>query len=537
MANPPAHGSPPVLYTNANVVTLDPAQPQAAAILIEGDRIKQVYARPPAERPAAAVVIDLEGATVVPGLVDAHLHLDGMGSKQRQIDLVGTASEAEVLARVRSHLQANPGSAPVIGFGWDQNDWQRQEYPARANLDAVAGSRPVVLYRIDGHAAWLSTAALALGGVGRETKEPAGGRILRLADGEPSGILVDQAIELVTGRLPAPSREQLENDYAAAAARCAALGLTAVHDMGMTRAGLEALRALERRSALPIRVFAYQVVEGDHTIDQLPASGVRRSVGLIEVRGIKLYADGALGSRGAALLQPYSDDPGNSGLLVTEPKLLTELVRRVDRRRHQVAIHAIGDRGNQVAIEALAALGRGASQRRHRIEHAQVLAARDIAAFGRLGIVASMQPTHATSDMPWAEARLGKKRLAGAYAWRPLLDAGAHLAFGSDAPVESADPRWGLFAAVYRTDHRGQPAGGWWPEHRLDRRSALEAFTVGAAFAVQREDELGRIKPGFLADLTVLDRDPLADSVDLLALKVRRTIVGGREVVGPRAAE
>jgi len=537
MASEPARDSQTVLYTNANVVTLDPAQPRAAAILVEGDRIKRVYAQAPAERPAAAVVIDLAGATVVPGLVDAHLHLDGLGSKQREVDLVGTTSAADAVARLRAYLEANPGDGPVVGFGWDQNDWARKEYPDQGSLDAVAGQRPVVLYRIDGHAAWVSTAALALGGVGRGSKDPSGGKIVRAASGEPSGILIDHAIDLVANQLPAPSREQLENDYAAATTRCAAVGLTAVHDMGMTRAGLEALRALEQRGALPVRVFAYLIADEPAAIDQLPPTGPRRSNGLIEVRGIKLFADGALGSRGAALKQPYSDDPKNSGLLVTEPKLLAELVWRVDQRKHQVAIHAIGDRANQIAIEALAALGTGTSDRRHRIEHVQVIDPHDLPAFAKLGIVASMQPTHATSDMPWAEARLGKQRLAGAYAWRSLLDSGAHLTFGSDAPVESVDPLWGLFAAVNRTDHQRHPTGGWRPEQKVDRRSALAAYTTGAAYAVKREDELGQIKAGYLADLTVLDHDPTADKTDLLGLKVQRTIVGGREVVGPRAGE
>jgi hypothetical protein len=514
------------LYTGARIVTGDDALPRAEAMLVEGDRVVQVYAKAP-PRPARARQVDLQGATVVPGLADAHLHLAALGAKAREVDLRGTRSAGEAVARVQQFVAQHDPGEPIIGFGWDQNDWTPPVFPDRGQLDAALGTRVVVLYRIDGHAAWVSTAALALGAISRDRADPEGGRILRTSKGEPSGVLVDNAIDLVAGALPQPNRIQLENDLVEATRACSRLGLTQVHDMGTDLRTLQALRALEARGELPLRVFAYLAADAPEAMQQLNPPQRRRAVTLVEVRGLKLFTDGALGSRGAALKQPYADDPANSGLLLTEPKILHERVRQVHEAGYQVAIHAIGDRGNREALDAIAALGPGAASRRHRVEHAQVVDLADLPMFQGLGVVASMQPTHATSDMDWAEARLGRARLAGAYAWRRFVDAGVVLALGSDAPVESADPRWGLFAATQRTDHLGKPAGGWLPDQKLSPVQALAGFTRGAAYAVGKEAELGVLRPGALADFTVLDGDPTDSATKLLELRVLRTVVAG----------
>ncbi|MFH1812042.1 MAG: amidohydrolase [Pseudomonadota bacterium] len=522
-----------VLYTNARVITQDPAMPRAAALLVEGDRIQRVYARVPAQRPTGARQVDLKNAVVVPGLADAHLHLTALGAKARQVDLRGTRSAGEAVARVKDFVNRGGAGEPIIGFGWDHNDWTPRAFPERGLLDAALGNQVVILYRIDGHAAWVSTAALAVGGIARDRADPDGGRIVRDGKGDPSGVLVDNAIDLVTGSLPRLTQVQLEHDVALATRECARLGLTQVHDMGSDVRTLQALRALEARHALPLRVFVYLAADDPDATKELNPQQRRRTASRVEVRGLKLYTDGALGSRGAALKQPYSDDPGNSGLLVTEPKILHERVRQVHEAGYQVAIHAIGDRGNREALDAIGALGKGGVSRRHRIEHAQIVDPADIPLFKQLGVIASMQPTHATSDMDWAEARLGPDRLAGAYAWKTMLSSGVALAFGSDAPVESADPTWGLFAATQRTDHDGAPKGGWLPGEKLSPDQALAGFTSGAAYAVGREDELGVLRAGALADFTVLDGDPADPATRLLHLKVLRTVVGGEQAFPP----
>lgn len=518
-----------VLYSNATFITNDPNTPRAQAMLVEDERIKQVYAEPPKQPPALARKVDLGGSVVVPGLVDAHLHLAALGAKQREVDLVGCRSAAEAVDRVRAFVEDNAEQQEITGFGWDQSLWTPRKFPQKALLDSAFGDRVIVLYRIDGHMAWVSSKALELAGITELTEDPSGGKIERDKDGLATGILVDNAMDLVSSKLPGPSPQMLENDLLYAVRHCAALGLTAVHDMGSSIQTLEILRILERRGDLPIRVFVYLADGGEPTMEYLP-SRQRRSLGLIEVRGIKLFADGALGSRGAALKKPYADDKKNTGLVVTEAKILEERVRQVQQRGYQVAIHAIGDRGNLLAIEAIAGQGKAAKQARHRIEHAQILDPKDIPAFAKVGIIASMQPTHATSDMRWAEARLGKRRLAGAYAWRSVLDSNAVLAFGSDAPIESADFRLGLFAAVHRTDHQGKPRGGWLPKQKLDRWQALRAFTLGPSYAVGREHELGKLRENYLADFTVLSLDPTAGETKLLDIEVRRTIVGGTQV-------
>jgi predicted amidohydrolase YtcJ len=504
-----------VAWDDVWVVTLDPERPFANGLIVDGGRIVGMLSEEEGAAPAIPVAsrVDLGGAVIVPGFVDHHLHLQGIGAKARQIDLVGTKSVAEVQAKVAEgakSLAAGGATADawIRGRGWDQNRWPEPRWPAAEVLDTVSAGHPVWLTRVDGHAAWLNTRALELAGITEETKDPTGGEIVRDAAGRPAGVLIDNALDLAATALPSPTPEEVRDDLRRALALLREAGVTGVHDMGTSLAALEQLHALEANGELSLRTFAWMADDAS----PLPP---KDEEGLLRVVGVKLFADGALGSRGAALLQPYSDRPESSGLLIREPGDLTARAHALAAAGWRVCIHAIGDRGNRVALDALSAAG-GAG---HRIEHAQILDPTDIPRFSRSGIVASMQPTHATSDMPWAEARLGPGRLSGAYAWRTMLGAGSTLVFGSDAPVESHNPLWGVYAAVTRQDHAGRPAGGWLPEQRLGAAEALRAFSSGP------------LRVGGPADFTVLDEDPTAvPPAALLNLRVLRTVVEGRQV-------
>ena len=485
-----------------------------------------------------ATVTDLGDATVVPGLIDAHAHLMFLGATLMQADLSGATSKAEIIARLQRFAADNPDGW-LLGNGWDQNQWAQTDFPTAADLDAAFPARPVWLGRIDGHAGWANSAALralaqqpgqrALAG----RWQPAGGRIVRDARHQPSGVFIDGAMELVRTAIPAPGEAAREQMLARALRKAVSQGLTGVHDMGVSREDLALMRRFADAGRLPLRIDAYADGNAEALAD-LCAHGVyRHPGGRLEMQGVKLFMDGALGSRGAALLADYSDDPHNRGLLVTSPDAFDVAVRKADGCGLQVATHGIGDRGNRIALDTYArVLGDGKSRdHRWRIEHAQVVALADIPRFAALGVIASMQPTHATSDMGWAQDRVGPERIQGAYAWRRMLASGAHLALGSDFPVEQVDPRLGLYAAVTRQDRAGQPPGGWLPDQRLSAAEALRGFTADAAWAGHDDAEVGRLQPGLRADFVVLDRDPLAvPAAQLAELQVRSTWVDGRPV-------
>lgn len=478
-------------------------------------------------RGPATRVIELGEGAVLPGLHDAHAHLIGLGRTFEIVDLRGASSVAEVIERLRA---AAPREGWIVGRGWDQNLWGGA-MPTRAALDEAFGERPVWLQRIDGHAGWASSATLALAGIDASSSAPEGGELLRDDRGEPTGVLVDAAMDLVPE--PAPSSADVERWAATATREAARAGLVAVHEMGMDAL---AAAAFAHASSLPIRVFGYASEAwwsaGLPDWRPPPQARDRRASDRFELRGVKTYVDGALGSRGAALLEPYADRPESSGLLLHEPGYFVELVADMIGKGMQPAAHAIGDRANRTILaayaEALARHDALQADLRPRVEHVQVIDLADIPRMAELGVVASMQPTHATSDMPWAPQRLGPERLAGAYAWRRMLDAKVPLALGSDFPVEQVSPLLGLHAALTRQDLAGQPAGGWLPDQRLTLAEALAGFSAGAAWAVHREHELGRIAPGMQADLTLIDRDPFAvDPSELPGLRVVATIVAG----------
>lgn len=526
-----------IVMLSGKVRTLDPAVTEATAIATNGPKIAAVG--PDAEIQswigAETKVIDLRGRTVLPGFVDSHMHLVGLGIRRFGIDLVGTKSIEEVKGKVRDAIRkASPGDW-VQGRGWDQNDWEGfkkrgTKFPSAQDLDDIAPEHPVVLHRIDGHAIWANSKAMEIAGVTPKTKTPAGGEIAK-AKGKPSGIFVDNAMSLITDKMPAPSQEQLRSAILLAQKECVSAGLTHVHDMGVDQAALNALRGLDESGDLRLRVYALldggvedlAMLMGDGP--RLPKDGASR----LTVRAVKFFVDGALGSRGAALLKPYSDEKASTGILVTAPDVLEARIRTAAERGYQVATHAIGDRGNRIVLDIYERVfGEGIQAARPRIEHAQILHPDDIPRFGRGGIIASMQPTHATSDMPWAEKRVGKARLEGAYAWRSLLSTNATIAAGSDAPVEDISPVLGLYAAITRKDMFGSPNGGWMPHEKMTPLEAVHAFTAGGAYASFRENEAGRLKPGFVADMIVLDQDPFTSSEDdLSGLQVMLTMIGG----------
>lgn len=525
----------PGVIVNARIHTMDEARPEAEAMAWDASgRIVAVGARAEViARAPGAAVRDLGGATVVPGLIDAHAHLMSLGYALMEADLVGTRSKAEVIERLRAFEASLPPGAWLTGRGWDQNDWPQHEFPTAADLDAAFPERPVWLERIDGHAGWANSAAMRR--VGRDLDgdwQPQGGRIVRTG-GRATGVFVDTATDLVSGVEPPPDESTREEALRRALAATARVGLTGVHDMGTSLEDLRLYRRFADAGTLTMRVNAYADGDGP-ALDSLCRQGpyVHPS-GRLRMGGVKLYADGALGSRGAALLSAYSDDPRNRGLLVTTPEALSAAAVKAHRCRLQVATHAIGDRGNRIVLETYAyALGDQArSDHRWRIEHAQVVALQDIRLFADLRVIASMQPTHATSDMPWAEARLGAQRLEGAYAWRRFLRAHVKLALGSDFPVESADPRLGFYAAVTRQDLSGFPPGGWLPAQKLSPAEALRGFTSDAAWAGFTEIEVGRLRSGLRADFVVLGDDPLTvPPRSLPTLPVLSTWVDGTPV-------
>ncbi|MEZ4427290.1 MAG: amidohydrolase [Nannocystaceae bacterium] len=526
----PGRGGAELLVVGGAIVTMDPATPRVEALACSGGQIIAVGRRADLEglRGPATRVLDLEGGVATPGLTDAHAHLAGLGRHLEDVDLTGARSQAELIARVQAHAARHPGDGWITGRGWDQNLWPGGEMPTHHALSDALPGRAVWLRRVDGHAGLASRRALELAGVTRDTPDPPGGELLRDAAGEPTGVLVDAAMALVP--TPAPTSAAIERWLLAGQARALSLGITGVHDMGVSREADQVYAALAGDGRLALRVHGYADDDWffSDLVKETPkaiAAGDRYAL-----VGVKLYVDGALGSRGAALLADYSDRPGHRGLLQREPAALAEQVARAVGRRWQVASHAIGDRGCRVLLDAYEAALKDlqGESPRLRVEHAQVLALADIPRLARLGVVASVQPTHATSDMPWAQARVGPERIAGAYAWRRLLAAGATLALGSDFPVERPDITHGLYAAITRQDPEGNPPGGWRPEERLTLDEAVAGFTAGAAYAAGREAHLGALTRGRQADLTCFVRDPWTlEPAALREAEIAATIVGG----------
>lgn len=520
-----------VVFVAKRIRTQNPAQSMAEALVMKDGTIIYVGSRADALDVAGgdAAVEEFPDAVIVPGLVDAHVHLASLGRALTLADLSTAKSEADCIARLKRGGESTMQGEWVVGRGWDQNDWASRAWPTRTTLDSAFRGQPVYLTRVDGHAAWASSEALARAGITAATVDPPGGRILRDEKGEPTGVLVDNAMDLVAAKVPAPTNEERQKRLKAAIDTCARLGLTAVHDAGMDLETFRILQSWDMAGVLPIRIYAMadgQGAEADEYLGRGPFKGRH-----LEMRAVKLLVDGALGSRGAALHEPYADEPVQKGLLLLEPDAFAAKAKAFSERGFQVAVHAIGDRANTLALDTLAALEKAHPGSRHRVEHAQVLTADDLGRFAKDNVIASFQPTHATSDMPWAEARLGPERVTRAYAWHTVVDTGAHVAFGSDFPVESPNPLWGLYAARTRQDHQGRPPGGWHPEQKVSGEEALAGFTTGGAYASFAEGRRGILKVGFDADFLVLPLDPVSDPPEaLINAKVLVTVVDGVDV-------
>ncbi|WP_324828227.1 amidohydrolase [Qipengyuania zhejiangensis] len=476
---------------------------------------------------------DGDGRVMIPGLIDAHVHVMGVGIGALTLDLSDTNSLDEALAKIRIFAAENDSRPWILGRGWNQEKWGLGRFPTAAELDSAVADRPVYLERVDGHAGWANTMALTQAGVTASSKSPSGGRIERLPGSQqPSGVFIDAAEELMRKAIPAPRPVERDLAFAEAQKVLHRQGITAVADMGTTIEDWQAFRRAGDAGSLTLRIMSY--AHGPDAMDLI--SGARPSPWLyddkLRMNGVKLYLDGALGSRGAWLKRPYADDPGNTGLpLMAEAQFRNVLVRAA-QGGFQPAIHAIGTAANADALNAIVEIAESfPGDRRWRIEHAQIVDPADLPKFAQQGIIASMQPVHQTSDRLMAEARLGADRLDGAYAWNTILSVGGKLAFGSDAPVESADPFAGLAAATTRMDANGEPFGGWRPQDRVTREKALAGFTSDAAYAGFAEGRFGRLLPGERADFVLVDRDPLmATPAQLRATKVLETWVGGRKV-------
>jgi predicted amidohydrolase YtcJ len=529
-----------LIFVNGNVITVDERRPRAEAVAIQGERILAVGTDEEIRRlgDRRTRVIDLQGKTVVPGLVDGHLHFVGLGSDRgNSVELGEARSEADVAAIVRRAAgRARPGDW-ILGGDWHTGNWGREEWPARKSLDEAAPNNPVFLSGMHGHASWANSKALEIAGITGRTPDPPGGKILRdEKTGEPTGVLIENAQALVRAKVPAADLTPLKQRIKQSVELALSYGFVGAHDMGTTLEAVDAYKELIDAGEFPFRMNAIpRVVNSGALLDQILGRGPLTGYGnhRLTVRGVKVSIDGALGSRGAALLAPYDDEPHNIGVIRVPYDQLYFIVEKSLKARFNVAIHAIGDRANQMALDAVEhALTRvPAKDHRIRVEHAQVVRAEDLSRFARLGILASVQWVHCTLDMPWAEKRVGSGRIASAYAWRTLLNSGARLVGGSDEGAATFSPFIGIHAAITRQDSKGWPAGGFYPAQRLTRLEALKSYTLDAAYATFEEDVLGSITPGKLADLVVLSKDILkVPAAEILQTRALMTVVGGKIV-------
>jgi predicted amidohydrolase YtcJ len=535
-AQRPAPAPADLIVTNARIYTVDDSHPFVSALAVRDGLVQFVGS----EREALLLkgpstrVIDAAGQTVIPGMVDAHAHLFGLGTFLHNIDLKDTRSYAAIVERVGARVKDTPAGRWVIGRGWDQNKWGDTRFPTHEALTRVSPNNPVVLERIDGHAILANAAAMKAAGITNATKDPTGGRIERAANGDPTGVFVDNAMELVNRAIPPLSHDEMKSAALDAIAESNKYGLVGVHDPGEPRDVLDLFEELAKANTFSIRVYA-MISDDSAAIEHYFQRGPQSALydGHLWIRAIKLYADGALGSRGAALLDPYTDDPKNSGLLKSTPEHLRDVSTRALQHGFQVATHAIGDRGNRVALDAYEAALKAVPtvDHRFRIEHVQILDHADVPRFAQLGVIPSMQAVHQTSDMYWAATRLGPARIFGAYAWRSLLNTGVIIPNGSDFPVERVNPLYSFHAAVSRQDDNNWPPGGWFPEQAMTREEALKSMTIWPAFAAFQEHVTGSLTPGKYADFVFLDRDIMTvPASDILGAHVTATYIAGKAV-------
>ena len=513
--------------------------PDAEAIALQGGEVLFVGSSDDAMefKGDSSRIIDLAGATVIPGLVDSHTHVFGLGALLDQVNLVGVATEQEAVALIVERAKSVPKGEWIIGRGWDEGAWANR-YPDKAMLTAAVPDHPVFMGSLHGFAGWGNQAAIDAAGIAAETEVPVGGEMRMGSDGQPGGLFLNQGVEMLSGAVPEPSRETLTNQLLLGLHQMAADGYTAVHDAGLDSEAMSILEELEAADKLPVRVYAMLSLRDEDLIREWIEKGPDSdNDSMLVTRAVKAYYDGALGSRGARLLYDYSDQPGRRGISGDDYGFNEALNAEAMKAGFQIAIHAIGDAGNREAIDILESVFQedpSTASNRHRIEHAQVISTEDIPRLGQLGIIASMEPPHAMEDKSWAEQRLGPERILGAYAWRSLRKAGTRLTFNSDNPGSDHNIFYGLHSAITRQDKNRQPEGGWYADQRMTADEAVRAYTKWSAYASFREDKAGVIEAGRWADLTVMDVDPLVlaeqSPGDILSGRIILTIVNGKVV-------
>lgn len=535
-AQRPAPPAADLIVTNARVYTADEARPLAEAFAVRDGRIVFVGSRQEASalKGSSTRMLDAGGKTIIPGMVDAHAHFGGLAQTLRSVDLVGTRSYDEVIARVVERARTTPKGSWIQGRGWDQNAWGDTRFPTHDKLSAAVPDHPVVLERVDGHAVLANAQAMQRAQLTAATKDPSGGKIERDARGAPTGVLVDKASGLVESRIPAPTTDETRAALKEAISVMHKWGLTGMHDAGASRGLIDLYEDMAKTKELNLRLYV-MISDDSAAINHYMQLGPRSALydNQLWVRAIKLYADGAMGSRGAALLEPYSDDPNNTGLLLSAPAHIRDVAERGLKAGFQVNTHAIGDRGNRVVLDAYeqALKTTPTADHRFRVEHAQTLHYDDIPRFAHLGVIPSMQASHQTSDMYWIGKRLGPTRVLGAYAWRSLINSGVVIPNGSDFPVEQVNPLISFHASIARQDANDWPAGGWQPEQRMTREEALRSMTLWPAYSAFQEKDMGSLTPGKLADFVILDQDIMRVPAELvLKTNVLATYVGGRAV-------
>ena len=523
------------LYLNVNGYTLDANRElrQFSAIQFTDDLVDRVFSEGEELPEQADNLIDGDGQTLIPGLIDAHGHILSYGLSLLRVDLVATETEQDAVQRVVDFAKGKEQLEWIQGRGWNQVLWDSNEFPSAASLDAAFPDKPVWLSRVDGHAGWANSAAMKLAGVDARTEDPDGGQIIRDKDGNPTGVFIDNAENLIQSAISPLNTEEIKSALSTAMLALAKHGLTSVHDAGAGSSVIDAYKQLLDGGPLPIRVNV-MLSARDNFYEQRLAEGHYRSADdTLTINSVKIAADGALGSRGAAMIDDYSDQSGHTGLLLNNPERLEYFMRAAMNAGFQVNTHAIGDNANKVVLDNYEQLIAETSSRdlRHRVEHAQILRYEDILRFAELGVIPSMQATHATSDKNMAVDRIGDVRIQGAYAWRKLIDAGALIANGSDFPVESPNPFFGLHAAITRQDKNNQPPGGWLPEEKMTAIEAFASFTIDAAYSGHQEKLLGTLEPGKKADFIILDRDLFViDETEIWEIEVEETWVDGQRI-------
>ena len=514
-----------ILYKNCNIYN----NPNINAILCQNGKIVKLFS-PDGQAPTSGIQeeIDLKGGWVYPGFIDSHMHLRGLGWSLESVDMVGTLSKDLALEKVRDAVKNTPEGTWVRGRGWDQNDWKEHDYPSAKDLDAISETHPMVFRRIDGHAAWANSLAIKLAGISKETENVDGGFILRDDHGEPTGIFIDNALDLIESKIPEPDSNDIKRQIKLAQTLLNRLGVTAVHDAGTSMNEISILKEMIVNNELTIRVYA---MLNNDPIDYEPflVSGPETDNPFLQVRAIKIFMDGSLGSRGAALLEPYTDDLENSGLLLLPLREHEILVKRFSQAGFQTNTHGIGDRAVRRILDSYEK--NADPSLRNRIEHAQIVHPLDIPRFQNLNVIPAMQATHCTSDMYWADERLGEERLIEAYPWRSLIESGVPVPGGSDAPVEFPDPLEGIYAATTRKDKNEWPENGWQPKEKMTLDMAIKSYTEWPSYASFEEGIKGKIVEGFYADFTVLDQPLTEHNIKMvLETSVTFTIINGKVV-------